>query len=155
MSGTNPVCEIILSNGTTTIVDPVDYDYLSMYTWHCVDKGAARHSESGGVLMHRVINKTPYGFETDHINGDRLDNRQCNLRTATHQQNQINRHHQKNNTSGVIGVNWNKNAGKWQACIKINGKNKHLGYFSNKNDAINTRMLALQKRLDEVFYGNE
>lgn len=34
------------------------------------------------------------------------------------------------------GVNWNDRAGKWQVCIKVNGKNKYFGYFSDDLDGL-------------------
>ena len=48
----------------------------------------------------------------------------------------------KNNTSGVKGVSWNKACGKWSAQIKVDGKKKHLGTFSNLEDATKTRRQA-------------
>jgi len=34
------------------------------------------------------------------------------------------------------GVTWNRRAGKWQACIKISGKNKHFGNFEEELDGL-------------------
>jgi len=60
-----------------------------------------------------------------------------NLRLVTHSENHRNRHIQSNNTSGTPGVRIHKN--KWSARIKINGKEKHLGSFTNKEQAIEAR----------------
>ena len=88
--------------------------------------------------MHRLVNDTPEGFITDHINGDKLDNRTINLRTCTYQENQRNKPAQKNNASGIKGVCWEKNGSRikrWKAQIYINKKRKHLGYFLTKEEA--------------------
>ena len=43
---------------------------------------------------------------------------------------------QKNNTSGITGVHWNKQKGKWRAVAKDNnGRYKYLGYFSDIHEA--------------------
>ena len=76
----------------------------------------------------------------DHKYGDGSNNKIKNLRLANKSQNGAN--HIKlrsDNTSGVIGVSWNKVHKKWQAIIMINGKQKHLGYFINKEDARKAR----------------
>ena len=39
------------------------------------------------------------------------------------------------NTSGYTGVSWDKANSKWRARIRIDGKNKHLGYFTSIKDA--------------------
>jgi hypothetical protein len=39
------------------------------------------------------------------------------------------------NTSGYIGVCWNKRDNKWVAGIGIDGKRKHIGYFNDPEDA--------------------
>ena len=49
---------------------------------------------------------------------------------------------QKNNTSGKTGVAFNKEKKKWQARIKIKGKDIYLGYFDKKEDAIKARLKA-------------
>ena len=65
----------------------------------------------------------------DHINGDKADNRLCNLRQATRFENLSNRGKNKNNSSGYKGVWFNKKLGKWIAGITHNNKAKHLGVF--------------------------
>ena len=79
--------------------------------------------------MHSVIAKTPKGLETDHIDGDTLNNQKRNLRVCTKSQNQHNRKISSNNKSGFKGVSYNKKNKKWQADIQCNGVKIYLGYF--------------------------
>lgn len=96
---------------------------------------------------HRVVWAIVYGetpsMEIDHIDGDRANNRIENLRLVTGAENQRNKGLNKNNTSGVLGVCWDKGRGKWMARISHKGKAVSLGRFDNKNDAIAARNLAL------------
>ena len=70
---------------------------------------------------------------TDHINGIKNDNRWCNLREATKQENRHNTGVQKNNTSGFKGVSWHKHAKKWRARARFNKKEIHIGYYNDAN----------------------
>lgn len=97
------------------------------------------------MAQHRVIFAMCHGYwpdQVDHINGNKSDNRLCNLRDVTHQENQQNQTIASNNNSGVTGVHWYKSRSCWAAKIKINGKNKHLGYFDNLSDAAAARKAA-------------
>ena len=80
--------------------------------------------------------------EIDHINGDRSDNRWCNLRQCSRAQNRMNLKVYKNSTTQVAGVSWHKRLAKWQARIGQNGKRIHLGYFDVIEGAIEARLLA-------------
>lgn len=73
--------------------------------------------------------------DTDHINGERNDNRIANLRLATRSQNQANRGAQANNTSGAKGVCWHKGIHKWVAHVRVGGEKKHLGTFVRRDEA--------------------
>ena len=95
------------------------------------------------IIWKMVTGDCPEG-SIDHINGDRGDNRIDNLRVVTHQENLKNQKLRKTNTSGVVGVLWHKRYKKWAAKIMIDGKYKHLGYFTDKVDAIYARYYAEQ-----------
>lgn len=73
--------------------------------------------------------------EIDHINGVRDDNRIANLREANHVDNQRNRPIPKNNTSGIKGVWWDKKTNKWCAAVRVNGKRRYIGYFTDIAEA--------------------
>jgi len=94
---------IALSNGKFAIVDPEDYEKLSKILW-CVTKNR------NTFYVHRALGKGKYqtmhhaimgipekGLMIDHINGDGLDNRKCNLRIVTNKENCLNKHWRKGN----------------------------------------------------------
>ena len=95
--------------------------------------------------MHQLLGFTNY----DHKDRNELNNRKYNLRLCTKQENSMNSSKSKNNTSGIIGVYWDKQNEKWMASIGINYKSKYLGRFINKNDAIKARLLAEIKYFGE------
>jgi hypothetical protein len=71
----------------------------------------------------------------DHEDTDRLNNRWTNIRAATHSQNSWNMKKPPRNTSGYKGVSKHTKNEKWCAFIRINGKSKYLGSFSDPHDA--------------------
>lgn len=112
------------------------------------------NGEKSTQRLHRFVMKA---FENnnenksfvDHIDNNKLNNCLFNLRYATTSENQQNRSLNTNNTSGVKGVSWRKDANKWQVIIRspITNKQTHLGYFNNIEDAKRTR----QAKAKELF----
>jgi len=93
-------------------------------------------------IAHRLIWLYVYGYLPefiDHINGIRTDNRLCNLREVTQQQNHMNNKRASNNTSGATGVYLNKKSKRWCAQMKFNGKTYHLGSSPNYEEAVKLR----------------
>ena len=93
---------IKLTQGKRTRVDDKDYEWLSQWNWYARKNSrsahlwyAARSTPSDGtILMHRELLGLKKGNKLDgeHKNGDSLDNRRDNLRTATRAQNMANLH---------------------------------------------------------------
>lgn len=99
------------------------------------------------IRAHRVIweifnGEIPDGMQIDHVNHIRHDNRIENLRLVSNQENSKNNSMKKNNTSGVTGVCWNSQKGKWMARIKVDYKDIHLGLYSDISDAVKARKRA-------------
>jgi hypothetical protein len=92
--------------------------------------------------------------QVDHINGDRSDNRFCNLRVVTLQENRKNMRMCKRNTSGVTGVCWENDRKKWKADIKINDKTVKLGRFDTIIDAVSARISANKLYGFHINHGN-
>ena len=102
-------------------------------------------------LAHRVAYAIHHGAwpanQIDHINGDRSDNHISNLRDVTNAENSRNAAIPTSNTSGHMGITRYSGAGKWRAQVCYHGKNRHIGYFTDIEDAIAARAAA------EVKYG--
>ena len=88
------------------------------------------------VLMHILLGYQGY----DHIDHNELNNLRHNLRPSTQQENCMNRLLPHNNTSGIIGVHWNKSNKQWHARLKKDGKYVLSELFDNKDDAIRARL---------------
>jgi hypothetical protein len=130
---------IPLSKGLEAIVDDEDYEWLSAYNWHVIDGGsglkyAVRSLHNQKTKMHRLIMDAKKGQTVDHINGDGLDNRRCNLRFATMKQQQANSKKRKG-SSKYKGVHWSEYHHKWCACFHRDGKTIHLGYYATEIEA--------------------
>jgi hypothetical protein len=82
--------------------------------------------------------------EIDHINRNRSDNRICNLRDVHRTINCRNRSVSSVNTSGHIGVSFCKKSQKWRAYFSEHGKQRMMGLFDSKDDAINARAYAVR-----------
>lgn len=113
------------------------------------------HIDGKYHTVHRIAWLIVYGewveypaFEIDHINGDRSDNRLCNLRKVTKSQNQRNAGQRVNNTSGVHGVNWKPKYnskpgdGRWVARIWNGPRHVYLGSFQSLHEASIARKAA-------------
>jgi len=135
--------QIPLTQGKFAIVDDEDYKWLSQQKWYySLDKRTGYalrkiivNGKHTSQRMHRAILGLKRGEITDHVNRNGLDNRRCNLRKCTQSQNNRNSRKNRNNTSGYIGVSWNKEKGRWSAYIKCNTKQIHLGYFDDLEQA--------------------
>jgi hypothetical protein len=128
--------ELPLKNGGTTIVSDEDYERLSAFTWTKTNRGYASRG-SGSKVMHKYILSPKDGFEVDHINRDKLDNRRENLRYVTHKENMQNYTPVAwTKTSKYRGVFKESASGQYRVNIRIdNNKKLYVGRFKDEIDA--------------------
>ncbi len=102
--------EIRLTLGKTTLIDADDFDKIRKIRWNAHDRTQRKthyYVDSSGKTpaMHNLLSGTK---PTDHINGNTLDNRKSNLRHGPPKVNNNNRAMNKNNKTGVHGINLRK-----------------------------------------------
>jgi len=142
-------------NYAVTFVDS-EFSFLKEYDWYIGATGGYAMSYINGkhVYLHHLILGKKSGYDTDHINEDKLDNRKENLRFCTRGQNMQNCF-MKHNTSGYKGVCKSRTLGKWRSYIKVNGKQIHLGTFESKEEAAEVYNKAAVKYFGKKAWQNQ
>lgn len=146
--------QIRLTNGKIVLIDKA---FLWLSQWQWSEQGGYAYRRIGnsriklrGIFMHREILKVPKGKFTDHINGNKLDNRLKNLRIATKSQNGANvgkRKHSLNSYKGIHYLRFGKRLKRWEARITINRKVYSIGRFLTQKQAAK----AYDRKAKELF----
>lgn len=153
--GTDANQVVSLSKGKFAIIDAQDADYINQWKWTYLSSGYAFRRKYLGVvdgkeqseyiLMHRLLMDCPEGYEVDHINHNRLDNRKSNLRIVTRAQNTHNAGIRSDNTSGHKNIYWYKAYKKWMVTVGANGKSHFIGYYDKLDEAVEAKKLAIKR----------
>lgn len=158
---------IQLTQGQFALVDDEDYERVSKFKWYAAGKSRGgdfyamrRSTKNGGearknIHLHRsILNDPPLEMDVDHINHNTLDCRKSNLRACTKSQNRMNRRGpQKNSKTGLRGVLFDSDRGKFLAQIRMGGKNIYIGRFDSAESASAAYIEANKKYFGD-FGGN-
>lgn len=133
MAGTKAV--LLRNTGHYAIVDEEDFQKVDKFSpWYENDQGyAVKKTRVKGknlsIRMHALVNNTPKGLVTDHINGNRLDNRKENLRSV-----------------GQMINSWNsKNIGRKHTAYNLP---KGISYDKSRNKYVSTKII--RRRFDTL-----
>ena len=89
------------------------------------------HSLVALAFIPTILNK-PY---VDHIDRNKINNHENNLRWVSCSENNRNKNKQKGSNSKHKGVSFHKKSGKFQCQISNNGKAIYLGLFKTEDEA--------------------
>ncbi len=139
-------CSIPLTQSQTALCDAEDYEALAKFKWFAWWSPLAQtfyacrwspfvDGKRQQLRMHRQILGEPEGLQVDHRDGNGLNNRRGNLRTATTSQNACNRKVRSDSACGFKGVGLDKRDGRYHARIQVNGKRHILGHFKTAQEA--------------------
>ncbi len=82
--------------------------------------------------------------DIDHINGNGMDNRICNLREATASQNRVNSPAQRHSATGQRGIHVHA-CGRYRVQLQKDNRPIHVGYFDTLQSAIEARDKAYRE----------
>lgn len=145
--------EIPLRGGGVALVDDEDFDRVAGVPWSsrkgypCYGKGRIT------VYLHRVIMRAPAGTDVDHVNGVPHDAQKANLRFCNDSQNQANRQKVMGRVP-IKGVCIHGKTGKYQAQVKKDGKNHHLGLYTDPVKAGQAYIKKARELFGEFAWSN-
>jgi len=131
--------ELILKPRT---VDPENKRYLEVVLYKNNKTKAYRVHQLAAIAF---LNHVPNGHKTivNHLDENKLNNNLENLEITTNRKNISYSKNKTKTSSKYLGVYYHKANKKWLSRVRIDGKHKHLGYFSTEEEA----GLAYQKAL--------
>lgn len=136
------ITKLITIKNEEILIDASDYNSIKNYYWSLNSQGYVISVINGKhKRLHLFLVNKPNNTDVDHINGNKLDNRRCNLRICSHKENSRNVKVSKNNKIGHLGISITK-YGRYRARIMVDGKEIRLGNYKNIEDAINARKEA-------------
>ena len=150
---------IPLTQEKVALIDDGDFEQVNKLKWRIQKAGKCTYvahstwdkklKRKGMIFLHRFILNTPKNMMTDHINGNGLDNRRCNLRICTALENSRYRPNHNVGTSKYQGVHWHKNKRRWQALIWVDNKSVYLGNYKEEIKAALAYNVAAKKYFGE------
>jgi len=139
-----------LKCGKYALVDADIYGEIACHRWYA-GSGSVRRADparKGGLIhMHRVIIGAKRGQIVDHIDGDFLNNRRCNLRFATARENARNQRTRVDNACGFRGLR--RERGGYRVRITSAGRTWTVGTYPTFEEAKEARIAAEQREFGE------
>ena len=110
--------------------------YLCMkYSWYKSHGYAASFVDGKQTRLNRFISGAPKDTVADHIDNNKMNNTNENLRSTNHGVNNHNRTKKKNASSQYFGVCYNKKGNVWTSEIRKDNKKYYIGRFKVEIEA--------------------
>lgn len=128
---------LTLAGGVVALISTSDIERVATEAWHISRRG---YVASASVrTLHRFLLSPPADRVVDHINGNKLDNRRCNLRVVDQCTNLQNAKVPSTNKSGIKGVRWDAERRMWSASLTYRRRVYRLGRFATMSAAAEAR----------------
>jgi len=140
-----------------TKIDKKNINIVQEYKWYLRPDGYVATNNYNGeyAYLHCIIYNKLEKKYVDHIDRNKLNNTEENLREADGSENQMNKGIRCDNSSGKVGVHWSEQNNAWCSMICINGNHINLGYFLEYEDAVNCRTNAEKQYFKDFKTINE
>lgn len=142
---------VVLSSGRYMLIDRGDIEKLPKARICDTGRYASFYINKKSSYIHRLLLNAALDMEVDHVNGNGLDNRRCNIRICTPGQNSLNRKPMRGRK--LKGLYLQK-SGNYRVSITVKGKKIDMGTYHTKHDAIEAYNIAAKKYHGEFAYQN-
>jgi len=108
------------------------------------------------IYAHRIIWVWMTGEQPkhiDHLDGDGLNNRWENIRSVSQSENMKNQRIHKTNLSGISGISYRKDSGRWRVRVGKDGQVCNVGTFASFDEAVMARDQAFSQNGYTVNHG--
>lgn len=126
------IYEIPLPCGSVAIVDLVDADLVCGLPWRVHQGYVCADRYNWRISLRRLIAGPREDERIGHRNGDPLDNRRSNLKVTAVSRVEPS---QRGRTSAYRGVSWATTKNRWLAYIRIDGRSRYLGRYTDEAQA--------------------
>ena len=140
-------------------VDLCDIELVKYHKWRFNSFGHVVTGSGAGNIrdLPHIILGIPKELDSvtivDYKDGDPTNNRRYNLRVRTQQDNLLNKSFMSTNTTGIIGVSYDKTRNVYAPEIRYRNKRLHLGRYKSMEEAAYVRFVAEQLLFKE--FANE
>jgi hypothetical protein len=147
------------STRTFTWVDEDDYEQANFISWSLhphgyVTRTVGPKNNQYTFRLHRLILglRDDDPRQPDHRNGNRKDNRRCNLRAVLEKHNHQNLRPRKDGTSKYRGVRYDRRRDNWVAEAQVEFKRFYIGAFKTEFEA---HQAAVEFRREHMPFSEE
>ena len=110
------------TDGRFIVIDACYASWVRQWEWYFDGRMVVRHTGNSEYL-HRILAGANSNQVVTFANGNRLDYRRSNLRVAP------------KSRSGIRGVSWSRQSGKWQVSLTADGQQYHGGFYDDPLEA--------------------
>lgn len=140
------VRKVPLTQGFEAFIDNSDWLLVSQFSWSVKRNGnlnyAQARSRGRPITMHCLLSPAPSPLETNHKDGNGLNNCRSNLEHVTHSENQ-------RYSCRVLGESGERNVEKrgegFRVRVKVDGKLLDAGTYGTLKEAVQARDTFLAK----------
>jgi hypothetical protein len=154
--------EVTLACGRPVYVDDADFARVAAFSWLSVEPEGSSTYYAGTLvqtpfgqftlLMHRLLlGVVSSNLVVDHRDGRGFNNTRDNIRACTQAQNMQNRGKTRANTTGFVGVTYDKKRQMFLAQIEVNCQHIYLGRFASAAEAAAAYDASARKYHDAAF----
>lgn len=157
------IVQVRLTSGGYALIDEDDAERVRAFRWGESREGRSVYARMTNTTyiparnksLHRFVMRATPDVVVDHINGNGLDNRRCNLRLCSSRENSLNRRMYETDEKSSRFKGVRLSGRRWVATIGVDGEQITIGAFDDEAEAAKAYDAAALEKFGEFARTNE